>query len=517
MVYNNVENALKPYLDGYAPAVNLAVAVAKQYGLPSLLADKSGLLDYKIQTFAAVLDKLSIDRDQWTILRMLGVESSLPLDAVAVMAGVTREQCVGFLRQLIDLNLVLPDGNNFTIAAPIKAAVYSVAGRITEADYTQLAQHLKQSYWDDKERIPSLDIVTATIHAVMRSQAPDLSDFKGIVVPSVLYRAAKEYYDQGGVDAWERGRTLIAELLRMNPSHRQGLTLFFKAQVRLKEWDGAANTLDKVRSRKWPDQYYLNGFLLWKKRQYASAITAFRQALASGQEAMEIYHGLATCLFRMNNLQEAEKVVQEALRRRRANPNRLLVDLAALLAISTGNYSDAKGYIDQLRRMKADADYHHRLATLLNKQNNSYVALHHAEMAMQGPRRRFEVEATYIDTLIEVGDFGRADNLLTSLDRRGRFGRENKDVRVGLRCKLYLRQGMWREAEETCQSLEEKGNPVHIGLRKETLEQKIVDATISPGARAAAKEELATLTGATSVGQIPAIIEDEKSEVTDDL
>src|ERR1035441_4141452 len=87
---------------------------------------------------------------------------------------------------------------------------------------------------------------------------------------------------------------------------------------------------------------------------------------------MEIYHGLATCLFRMNNLQEAEKVVQEALRRRRANPNRLLVDLAALLAISTGNYSDAKGYIDQLRRMKADADYHHRLATLLNKQNNSY-------------------------------------------------------------------------------------------------------------------------------------------------
>jgi hypothetical protein len=107
---------------------------------------------------------------------MLGVESSLPLDAVAVMAGVTREQCVGFLRQLIDLNLVLPDGNNFTIAAPIKAAVYSVAGRIAEADYTQLAQHLKQSYWDDKERIPSLDIVTATIHAVMRSQVGRCSE-----------------------------------------------------------------------------------------------------------------------------------------------------------------------------------------------------------------------------------------------------------------------------------------------------------------------------------------------------
>lgn len=506
---------LAPYLDGYPPAVNLSVAVAKQYGLPNLLADKSGLVDYKIQTFASILEKLSIDKNQWTILRVLGVESSLPLDAIAVMAGTAEDRCAQSLRRLIDLNLVLPDDNNFTIAPPIKAAVYSLAGRITESDYTRLAAHLKKSYWDDSERLPSLDVVTATIHAVMRSQSPDLSHFKGIVIPSVVYRAAKEFYDQGGVDAWERARTLTAELLRMDRNHRQGLTLMFKAQVRLKEWDGAAKTLDTVRSKKWPEQHYLNGFVLWKKRQFASAITAFRQALASGQEAMEIYHGLAICLLRMDKLREAERVVQDALRSRR--PNRLLVDLAAQLAISTGNYSDAKEYIDQLRRMKADADYHHRLATLLNRQNKPYDALKHAELAMDGPRRRFEVEATYVDTLIEVEDFSRADGVLTELDKRGIFGRENKEVRVGLRCKLYLRQGKWREAEQAWLSLDEKGSPVHVALRKETIEQKIADLKISPGARAAARDELTKLGESPHVGQVPAIAADDDLEATDGL
>src|SRR5579863_5620866 len=56
-------------------------------------------------------------------------------------------------------------------------------------------QHQLHSW--DRNRIdvlPSIDIIEATIHAVMRSQNPDLSDFRGFVLPSILYRTSKEYY-----------------------------------------------------------------------------------------------------------------------------------------------------------------------------------------------------------------------------------------------------------------------------------------------------------------------------------
>ena len=112
---------------------------------------------------------------------------------------------------------------------------------------------------------------------------------------------------------------------------------------------------------------------------------------------------------------------------------------------------------------------------------------------MKGSRRRFEIEATLIDTLVELREFNRASTMLEDLDQRQRLGRDKESVRLGLRCKLYLRQGKWQDAEQIWQSIEDKASPVHVALRAEILDQKIADLSTSPGARAVARSEVQSI------------------------
>ena len=434
----------------------------------------------------------------------MAAEAVLPLQAIAAVLRKPEEELAEALRRLINLNLVLPTGLNYQIAFPVRFAVQSLRGRPSISEFGQIASHLKTTYWDNTDVLPPIEVIEATIHAVIRSSSTyDLSDFKGFVLPSMIFRSAKEFYDRGGQEAWDTAQRLVRQVLEISPDHRPGLTLLFKTQVRLAQWPEAETTLAEIRSRRLPEQYFLAGFLLWKRREFAKTVTAFQSALALGQSAVEVYHALATCLFRLNNLPEAERIIMAGLGRRR--PNSLLLDLAAQVAIARGNYSAAEDYIDQLRRVRADADYHHRLATLLNARKRFRDALPHAEAAeaaMQGGRSRFEVETTLIDTLIETHNFARATGLLDELDRRERFGSEKHDVRLGLRCKLFLRQGKWKEAEALWMELEEKDRPVHLALKQEFLLQKIEDITTNPGARAAARAELERLQALTITDQI---------------
>jgi uncharacterized protein HemY len=359
----------------------------------------------------------------------------------------------------------------------------------------------------------------------MRGDNPDLADFKGFVLPSMLFRVAKDNYDRGGQDGWGRAEKLLQELLHVAPKHKQGLILLCKTQVRLNDWTGAEKTLATIRKEGFPEQHFLQGFLLWKQREFAKAITAFRTALSLGQTSVEVYHGLATCLFRLDKVAEAEKVIRSGVGTR-ARPNSLLLDLAAQISIARGNFRDAELYVDQLRRVRADDDYHHRMATLLNARNRFQEALPHAELALRGSKRRFEVEATLVNTLIEVGSFDRARQALDELDKQN-AGPINRDVKIGLRCKLYLRERKWKDADRLWGELSDKSWPVHRGLRQEILQQQIDDLATSPGVRAAARKELGQLKSGDGIEQIsflaepdldsasPAEEDEDESEIVD--
>jgi hypothetical protein len=176
----------------------------------------------------------------------------------------------------------------------------------------------------------------------------------------------------------------------------------------------------------------------------------------------------------------------------------MLLDVAAQIAIQENNLPEAEKYIDQLRRIPAVDDYNFRMAMLHSARKEFRKALPLIEAAMKSHRRRFEVEAAFVDTLIEVRKYQEASDALDSFDRNRRRGRDNESVRLGLRCKLYLRQRKWQDAESVWSKLEDKNSPVHVALRMEILEQKIGDLKTTPGARAAAQDELEHLRATTA-------------------
>jgi hypothetical protein len=94
--------------------------------------------------------------------------------------------------------------------------------------------------------------------------------------------------------------------------------------------------------------------------------------------------------------------------------------------------------------------------------------------------------------LIELERYDDALRELGSVEQQFK-GRTAKDVQTGLRCKLALRRGNWREAEPLYTALHNKDLPVHKSLRAELLRQKSLDAAVPLKEREQAKEEAGKL------------------------
>jgi tetratricopeptide (TPR) repeat protein len=497
---------LSLHMDGYPPSVSLAVSLAHQYGLDTVLSDKSLLSDFKIRTFVPILEKLPLDATDWQILRILAGEPMLPLKGLSAIEGAEDEDTAKRLKKLIDLNLVLPVGPDFEISYPIKAAVFSSHGIITDQEYEMIAKKLRQEFWIGDQNLPRFTIIAATVHALSRSKVEALKEFEGLVLPSTLFKAAKEYYDRGGQEAWEAGLKLAEMVVKLDEKHKKARILLFKILVRLNQWSRADETLTEIKKNHYVEQYYLTGFLQWKRGALRPAVTGFKAAVAINHRSPEVYHGLGHCLFRLGNIPEAKKAVLDGLRSRR--PNRMLLHLGAQIAIEIKDYASAEDYVDQLKRLGEDADYYHRYSTLLAARKAFRPALTFADMANKDPRRRFEFLANRVGILIELEEYKKADEELTQLDNNFRLGWDYHDVRLALRCKLLLRQNQWRPVETLLNQLKGENARLKLALRVEILKKKIQDLTASPGERAEAQQELEAIAS-------PEVIADWSNEVVE--
>jgi tetratricopeptide (TPR) repeat protein len=492
---------LAQYMDGYPPAVYLAVSLVKEYGLRTILADKSMLVDFKIRTFSQLLQKLDLVEPDWNCLRILASEPILPFEALAAVLGLESADMAAQLRRLIDLSLVTPHQDVFQIAPPIREAVFVARGNLADGEFGAIAAALEGTFWKDKDALPPIEIVAATVHAVSRSNAARLSQFGSLVLPSTLYRAAKEKYDEGGPEAWATARSLIDRVLEIDRSHRRARVLQFKLFVRLSEWDNAERVLREIVAAGDFQQHYLRGFMLWKRGQPEAAIEAFRNSLRVGYSQVGVFHGMAACQLKRRQVDEALESIREGLKHS-SRPNKFLLDLGVQVAIEAEAYEEAKRYLDDLRRVGDEGGYHHRAAVLLSAQGKFAEALPHATTAVEMGRARFEVLANLINILIERDEFRQATSELNALDDRFKLYTHTHDVRKGLRCKLLVREQKWRLAEQVIDEIQDRRTPQYLALRFDILAQKVKDPTVTPGERATALAEREALVGRERRGTV---------------
>jgi outer membrane PBP1 activator LpoA protein len=103
-----------------------------------------------------------------------------------------------------------------------------------------------------------------------------------------------------------------------------------------------------------------------------------------------------------------------------------------------------------------------------------------------------EILALRVDILIELGRYERASEEIEELSRSF-GGRQASDVQSGLRCKVALRRGNWREAEEQYRHISDRDSDIHRAIRLEILRRKQVDQQLSPAEQAQARAEFAEL------------------------
>jgi tetratricopeptide (TPR) repeat protein len=485
---NEIEE-LAPYLGGYPPAISLAVGFAKTYGFAALLADKSVLVDFKVRTFSRVVQRLGLGGNEQTIAKVLGIEPSLSVDVIATMTSINQDEVARMLRGLIDQSLVVHSGGKYSLASPIRDAVYRAFGLIPADLFSQMAQSLRDKYWKDKAVIPPIDAIDATIYTFARGGGHDLSEFADVILPSTLLKIATQTYNGR---QWPVARDFAIRALAVDPNLDRATVILVKSLVRLAhegkvDWSEAEKVLQEAERRRLRGRQYLRGFFEWKRGNLEAAVSAYQSAERAGDRSVGVFRDRADCLFRLGRTKEADEAIKVALDRYPRHS--YIIDLAAEIAITRGDFPRAETLIRDLEDTDVLENFYHRRAALKAARKQFEAALEDAELAILRNPPLHEILAQHIDILIELGRFEDAAHRLDRLSLQFK-GRNHRNAQLGLLCKLALRQGRWKEAEDFYQQLQAKDLPVHLGLLREILSQKSQDRKIPERERQEALVEL---------------------------
>ena len=178
--------------------------------------------------------------------------------------------------------------------------------------------------------------------------------------------------------------------------------------------------------------------------------------------------------------------------------------------IEEGTLDEAREALDDLEAADVHEQFiNHRRATFLLKRvrtrDAAREAAGYAERACAIDNPPAEAFLVLANALIECGEFARATEAISRVEHRYP-DTSNRDVVIGLRCKLANRRGDWRTAESQYQRLRKKSLPVHQGLRAAMLEHKLSDDSVLLSERSVAEAELARIRRTAGDAEFPTLV-----------
>ncbi|MEK6710127.1 MAG: tetratricopeptide repeat protein, partial [Nitrospinota bacterium] len=485
------------YMGGHPLAAYFTLSYVVDYGLQALVADKSILVDFNAKKFTRYIGGLTFSDTEWFVLQYLASEQVLPLSIIGVVADLRPEDLAPLLRNLIDHSLVLVMDDNYTISPPIRDAIHRVRGFIDAETYQEIRRRITETFWSNDKAAPQIEVVDATLHAVARSGSADLSPYQDLTRTSIVHRLARECYIRR---EWEPALEYATRAESMDPSRREVKIISFKSLVQLEKWDQAEIKLNEIQRSGNRLSFYLKGFMLRRRRQFQQAISCFELALKSGDKSHSVYRDYADCLHRCSRYKDALENVEIVLKR---DPENIFaLDLAIRICSDMEDTTKAEYFLAELEQHDINGRFiHHRRAKVLTEKRMWETALIEVEKACTTGFSTFEAFAQKVDTLIEMTRFEDAGLALNILERR--FRGQRRDVQKGLRCKLLIRQGNWREAKSIWDNLDDKTLGVHLGLLQRILELKGSDALVPLAERTQAKDEAEKLKAKLQKIRIP--------------
>ncbi len=475
------------FLDGYPPAAQFVRNTIDKYGMDIALADKTLLNDFKAHSFTQYLKKMVENNVvKINILRICEALPPLNLKVLEILNGNAR--FLDYFKELIDQSIIVFDkqNNKYTLSPPLCEAVRRTWGSLDNEYFNNIAMKLKDFYWDEN-KLPENTILEILIFCLLRSEDEEtLKEFKGIILPSTILKAAKSAYENR---EWSIAIDLSRKVLNLNSNLDEARVILFKSLVR--ENESSDKVLIELRTRNYKGYHALKGFRDLKRRNYPEAIKSYNLAIANGDESVAVYREIAECYYWMGDYTNATKHINKVLERN-TRPNPFVLDLAAKISIESKDFDKAKEHISALELVDRPENVSHRKALLFSKKGEYSEAIKFAEEACTRQPPLPETFLNKAHILIMLEKYDEAKDVLDVIKDRFK-SQAKKDFYIELRCKVAIENSNWEEAEIYFNQLTSKQSDYSKVLNFKILKMKSLDNNIPLLERTKLKEELKNL------------------------
>lgn len=483
---------ISEYLEGYPPAIINAVCECKLEGIDIVCNDKSSLVDFQAHLFSKYLEKiplLDFDEEILTIIHNIGTVSVNIINAITERA--TEEIAIS-LKMCHDYNIVEQRSNgSYTIAPPMRMAVNRKFPRYNKKKFSEISMALIDKLWKTQKDI-SFEIIDIIINTVLQSnQEEQLKDFTKYILPSHLLNAAEKANQETD---WVLAEKYARKALELDSNLNDARVLLFKQLVRQESYKTKEkyNTEENellcvLRDVKDIRSYYLEGFRFWKRHKFYDAIEQFELAIQAGDDSISVHRDLAECYYQTGQIEKAQNEINLAMGNRKIN-NPFILDLASKIAISLGKLDDADELLDKQELVDRYENVEHRKATYFMKAENYLEAFQHATNACEGTRVLPEMHLLRMNIAIHLKKYNIVNEEYDCIKRK--YKHYNVDICEALYVTMLLNTKGWKAAEARFTQINNKVNPIALGVKNKILTAKLNDKMISSIQRQESSREL---------------------------
>lgn len=446
-----ISSDLVQAIGGHPDVANAAVRLAKQRGTGILERDPRQLFSVQQAIIGESVRPDALSAPSRQILDVLGWLPNLGSDLLEAIVvdelGIEPDEFNSTIENLILGCLLYANGPRLAIANSVRQIYrrYNVADDKTVA---AMAKVFKNAWAKVQDQGFRDDLFTAFLfmHLLDGSALP--KELKTLLTPSNLYDVVREVYARGKQSeddaVIEQAINWGCAALEMNMSEglrEEILSTVTRAQIRLRRYSDATNTIEYMKKRSYRQVAFLQGHLLRKRRDFEDAIPWLRIALERNRGNRSAVHELAICYRRLHRSRELETLLHE--NDHLVNDSAQFLDFMIGLRIAKNDLLQVPAAIDRLRQLDENANRADlRQAQLLSKQNNEKGAFEYLTNVLKqsgGSMRLRKARAIYAARTGEL-KVARQDLALIIVDQR------NEGAAVSIETQILIAEGRARDA-----------------------------------------------------------------------
>jgi tetratricopeptide (TPR) repeat protein len=373
----SVSNELVQAIGGHADVANAAVRLAAIRGLHILERDPRQLFNIQTTILGENIEGDSLTEQQKNILSLLSWVPSLNgalLERIIALEGLTPQEFVSAIEDLILGCLVVATGSNFSISPAIRYVFrrFNVTPPRLLKNFSQQLSNEWKAAQEKGEFRNDLFEAFVFMHALEGAALPP--ELRPLLTPGTLVEVLRENYARGKDDPEILAQVIrwgeLSEQMKMSEATREEvLSTVARANIRLGKYSDADKIIDTMSAKGYRSVPFLRGHSLRRQREYGRAIDLLLEATRDRKLNRSAVHELALAYKKSGRLNELRKLLnkhEELIR-----DSAMFADFQIGVDLARNDLAAAEQTISRLRRMPDDNGQSDlRLAQLLMKRQN---------------------------------------------------------------------------------------------------------------------------------------------------